>query len=137
MKYRKYLPALLLGGLLSCSVTTDVCSCPPGRTHVVLYGIVTGSQDSLMAGVLVQSLLYGPVCGVGPGEVHPFPDPATTDGTGSYRIPIKSTGAPGEACVEVRALLPGSQSHVDQAARVTLRSEQALVDSARIDLRLP
>ncbi len=121
--------------LLSCSIPTDMCACPPARTHALIYGSVQSAAGQPVVGAQVQAAVYRSICGQGIAEVDA--NPARSDTTGIYRLRFHSLRGPAEACVRVTARSSGAADGAAMDVALALRNERVEPDSTRVDLVLP
>jgi hypothetical protein len=123
--------------LLSCSIPTDSCACPPARTHAIIYGSVRSPASQPIAGAQVQATVFHSVCGEGMGEFDPSSNPVTSEVAGAYRLRFYSMRGPKAVCVRVTARSASAADSSVVHVALALRDERAAPDSIRVDLVLP
>lgn len=126
--------ALSAALLLSCGIPTDICGCPPARSHAVLYGVVQDASGGAVADASVQATIFRTVCGEGIAQPAPSEGPVRTTSAGAYRLHLYSWNAYDFACVRVEAGSPGGGARGAAAVALRLRSDREQPDSVRVDL---
>lgn len=132
--------ALVLGSaglLLSCTIPTRPCACPPALAHGIVYGTVMTAAGDPVPGAHVQGTAFHAVCGGSFGEPFPYAAPERTGPDGGYRLELRTPYGTGAACVRMTAQAPDLSETVQVDAALLLRHERERPDSILIDLVLP
>jgi hypothetical protein len=130
----------VLGGiaaLLSC--TTEPCSCPPSRSHVVVTGRVTQGGVGLSDAQLRFQEQFPEPCPASDGslqdlDVHPGPNGPRPDDSGNFTAHVYSPFGPGERCLVVSVEAGGSTTRIEQNA--PFRIDQEIPDTMHAGLLL-
>jgi hypothetical protein len=136
-RYRTALTGSACVLLLSCSIPTDTCACPPARAHAVIYGSVHSPAGQPNAGAQVQATVFRAVCGEGTGESDPTGNPVATEAAGGYRLRFYSMLGPQAVCVRVTARSTSAADSAVVHVALALRNEWVAPDSIRVDFVLP
>jgi|GEM_PF-3917601 len=136
-RYRTLLSGFACALLLSCSIPTGTCACPPARTHALVYGSVHSQDGQPVAGAQVQATVFRSVCGAGVGELDPGGNPATSEAAGAYRLHFYSMQGPQAVCVRVMARSASAADSAVVHVALSLRDERVATDSIHVDLVLP
>ena len=136
-RYRTLLTGSACALLLSCSIPTETCACPPARTHALIYGSVHSPAGQPIAGAQVQATVFRSVCGEGTSEFGPNGNPVTSEAAGAYRLRFYSMLGPQAVCVRVTARSTSAADSSVVHVALALRNESVAPDSIRVDLVLP
>ena len=124
-----------VGLLLACTSPTEMCACPPARSHAVIYGSIANAAGDPVAGASVQAVVYGSVCGEGYADRGGDANPVVTSSSGTYRIHVYSLLS-GAACVRVATHAVGAPDSTYVDAALFLRDERQAPDSLKVDLQV-